>query len=86
MLSVPLTGAELKEMQEIVGVFLFYFRAVDPTMPQQDRIQTVKTNISHQAGDGTFLVIRKQVARRNNTYSSKKHKTRLPVMVRISVS
>jgi len=30
--SVPLTDAELKEMQEIVGVFLFYSRAVDPTM------------------------------------------------------
>ena len=30
--SVPLTAAEIKELQEIVGVFLFYSRAVDPTM------------------------------------------------------
>jgi hypothetical protein len=30
--SESLTDAELKEMQEIVGVFLFYSRAVDPTM------------------------------------------------------
>jgi hypothetical protein len=31
-LSVPLTPEEAKELQEIVGVFLFYARAVDPTM------------------------------------------------------
>ena len=31
-LSIPLTSAESKELQEIVGVFLFYARAVDPTM------------------------------------------------------
>ena len=30
--SNPLTPAETLEMQEIVGVFLFYARAVDPTM------------------------------------------------------
>jgi hypothetical protein len=30
--SVPLTPAEIQELQEIVGVFLFYSRAVDPTM------------------------------------------------------
>ena len=30
--STPLTPAEIKELQEIVGVFLFYARAVDPTM------------------------------------------------------
>ena len=30
--SSPLTPAETLEMQEIVGVFLFYARAVDPTM------------------------------------------------------
>ena len=30
--SVPLTAAETLELQEIVGVFLFYARAVDPTM------------------------------------------------------
>ena len=30
--SVPLTAAEIKELQDIVGVFLFYSRAVDPTM------------------------------------------------------
>ena len=30
--SVPLTAAEILELQEIVGVFLFYARAVDPTM------------------------------------------------------
>ena len=30
--STPLTPAETKELQEIVGVFLFYARAVDPTM------------------------------------------------------
>ena len=30
--SVPLTAAEKLELQEIVGVFLFYARAVDPTM------------------------------------------------------
>ena len=30
--SVPLTAAEIQELQEIVGVFLFYSRAVDPTM------------------------------------------------------
>ena len=30
--SVPLTPEELLELQEIVGVFLFYARAVDPTM------------------------------------------------------
>ncbi len=30
--SVPLTAAEVLELQEIVGVFLFYARAVDPTM------------------------------------------------------
>ena len=31
-ISTPLTSAESKELQEIVGVFLFYARAVDPTM------------------------------------------------------
>ena len=31
-LSIPLTAGEIKELQEIVGVFLFYARAVDPTM------------------------------------------------------
>ena len=31
-LSIPLTSTESKELQEIVGVFLFYARAVDPTM------------------------------------------------------
>lgn len=31
-LSAPLTPSESKELQEIVGVFLFYARAVDPTM------------------------------------------------------
>jgi hypothetical protein len=30
--SVPLTASEKLEVQEIVGVFLFYARAVDPTM------------------------------------------------------
>ena len=30
--SIPLTAAEITELQEIVGVFLFYSRAVDPTM------------------------------------------------------
>jgi hypothetical protein len=30
--SLPLTAAEILELQEIVGVFLFYARAVDPTM------------------------------------------------------
>jgi hypothetical protein len=30
--SIPLTAAETLELQEIVGVFLFYARAVDPTM------------------------------------------------------
>ena len=30
--STPLTAAEKLELQEIVGVFLFYARAVDPTM------------------------------------------------------
>ena len=30
--SIPLTPAEKLELQEIVGVFLFYARAVDPTM------------------------------------------------------
>ena len=30
--STPLTAAEIQELQEIVGVFLFYARAVDPTM------------------------------------------------------
>jgi len=30
--STPLTAAEILEIQEIVGVFLFYARAVDPTM------------------------------------------------------
>ncbi len=30
--SVPLNAAEILELQEIVGVFLFYARAVDPTM------------------------------------------------------
>jgi Reverse transcriptase (RNA-dependent DNA polymerase) len=30
--AVPLTAAETHELQEIVGVFLFYSRAVDPTM------------------------------------------------------
>jgi hypothetical protein len=30
--SSPLTAAETLEIQEIVGVFLFYARAVDPTM------------------------------------------------------
>ena len=30
--AIPLTAAERKELQEIVGVFLFYSRAVDPTM------------------------------------------------------
>jgi hypothetical protein len=30
--STPLSPDELKELQEIVGVFLFYARAVDPTM------------------------------------------------------
>jgi hypothetical protein len=30
--SVPLSPSEIKELQEIVGVFLFYARAVDPTM------------------------------------------------------
>ena len=30
--STPFTPAEIKELQEIVGVFLFYARAVDPTM------------------------------------------------------
>jgi hypothetical protein len=30
--SVPLTAAEILELQEIVGVFLFYARAVDLTM------------------------------------------------------
>ena len=30
--SEPLSAEELKELQEIVGVFLFYSRAVDPTM------------------------------------------------------
>ena len=30
--SIPLNAAEIQELQEIVGVFLFYARAVDPTM------------------------------------------------------
>ena len=30
--SMPLTPAEKLELQEVVGVFLFYARAVDPTM------------------------------------------------------
>ncbi len=30
--SIPLTAAEIQELQEIVGVFLFFSRAVDPTM------------------------------------------------------
>jgi hypothetical protein len=30
--SAPLNAKEIKEVQEIVGVFLFYARAVDPTM------------------------------------------------------
>jgi len=30
--SEPLSPAQIKELQEIVGVFLFYARAVDPTM------------------------------------------------------
>jgi hypothetical protein len=30
--SLPLTSAEITRIQEIVGVFLFYSRAVDPTM------------------------------------------------------
>ena len=30
--SEPLNPAQIKELQEIVGVFLFYARAVDPTM------------------------------------------------------
>ena len=30
--STPLTPEEKHELQEVVGVFLFYARAVDPTM------------------------------------------------------
>ena len=30
--SIPLTAAETLKLQAIVGVFLFYSRAVDPTM------------------------------------------------------
>ena len=33
--SAPLSAEEIKEVQEIVGVFLFYARAVDPTMGHQ---------------------------------------------------
>ncbi len=72
----PLTDAELKEMQEIVGVFLF-----DPTMLTAiNKIafrQLKPTSLIKQEIE-TFLAIRKQLARRNNTYSIKQHEIRLP--------
>jgi hypothetical protein len=53
--SVSLTQAENFELQEIVVVFLFDARAVDPTMltaiTQQDWISSGETNLVKEEGD-----------------------------------
>jgi hypothetical protein len=49
--SDPLTPAQIKELQEIVGVFLFYARAVDPTM-----ITPLSKIASKQAKPTTLLI------------------------------
>ena len=54
--STPLSPAEIQELQEIVGVFLFYARAVDPTM------LTAINKIASRQSKATSL-IRKEVDR-----------------------
>jgi hypothetical protein len=54
--STPLAPAEIQELQEIVGVFLFYARAVDPTM------LTAINKIASRQSKATSL-IRKEVDR-----------------------
>ncbi len=54
--SIPLSAVEIQELQEIVGVFLFYARAVDPTM------LTAINKIASRQSKATSL-IRKEVDR-----------------------
>jgi hypothetical protein len=54
--STPLSAVEIQELQEIVGVFLFYARAVDPTM------LTAINKIASRQSKATSL-IRKEVDR-----------------------
>ena len=49
--SEPLSPAQIKELQEIIGVFLFYARAVDPTM-----ITPLSKIASKQAQPTTLLL------------------------------
>lgn len=50
-----LTPAELKFVQEVVGVFTFYTRAVDPTM------NTAVGSISTSAKDNSFETLKKKI-------------------------